>query len=155
MASGKILTTVKATLKNDDYYEVTQTHNTSDSKYAYVLYPGLTKSDFKSKNNIVNIIKQDEDFHVIKDNDGIFAGVNYSDSTKTFDINGTKVEVKAKGMFVIKKKDDKTYECSFYNPETTNTASNIESKISIAGYTLINKSVTNSNEAGVNFELTK
>ncbi|HDE0568203.1 TPA: polysaccharide lyase 8 family protein, partial [Staphylococcus aureus] len=100
------------TQKNDDYYEVTQTHNTSDSKYAYVLYPGLTKSDFKSKNNIVNIIKQDEDFHVIKDNDGIFAGVNYSDSTKTFDINGTKVEVKAKGMFVIKKKDDKTYECS-------------------------------------------
>ncbi|HHO1902356.1 TPA: polysaccharide lyase 8 family protein [Staphylococcus aureus] len=143
------------TQKNDDYYEVTQTHNTSDSKYAYVLYPGLTKSDFKSKNNIVNIIKQDEDFHVIKDNDGIFAGVNYSDSTKTFDINGTKVEVKAKGMFVIKKKGDKTYECSFYNPETTNTASNIESKISIAGYTLINKSVTNSNEAGVNFELTK
>ncbi|MHD0416821.1 polysaccharide lyase 8 family protein [Staphylococcus aureus] len=143
------------TQKNDDYYEVTQTHNTSDSKYAYVLYPGLTKSDFKSKNNIVNIIKQDEDFHVIKDNDGIFAGVNYSDSTKTFDINGTKVEVKAKGMFVIKKKDDKTYECSFYNPETTNTSSNIESKISIAGYTLINKSVTNSNEAGVNFELTK
>ncbi|HDE0473052.1 TPA: polysaccharide lyase 8 family protein [Staphylococcus aureus] len=143
------------TQKNDDYYEVTQTHNTSDSKYAYVLYPGLTKSDFKSKNNIVNIIKQDEDFHVIKDNDGIFAGVNYSDSTKTFDINGTKVEVKAKGMFVIKKKDDKTYECSFYNPETTNTASNIESKISIAGYTLINKSVTNSNEAGANFELTK
>ncbi|HEI9233597.1 TPA: polysaccharide lyase 8 family protein [Staphylococcus aureus] len=143
------------TQKNDDYYEVTQTHNTSDSKYAYVLYPGLTKSDFKSKNNIVNIIKQDEDFHVIKDNDGIFAGVNYSDSTKTFDINGTKVEVKAKGMFVIKKKDDKTYECSFYNPKTTNTASNIESKISIAGYTLINKSVTNSNEAGVNFELTK
>ncbi len=143
------------TQKNDDYYEVTQTHNTSDSKYAYVLYPGLTKSDFKSKNNIVNIIKQDEDFHVIKDNDGIFAGVNYSDSTKTFDINGTKVEVKAKGMFVIKKKDGKTYECSFYNPETTNTASNIESKISIAGYTLINKSVTNSNEAGVNFELTK
>ncbi|HDB6700477.1 TPA: polysaccharide lyase 8 family protein [Staphylococcus aureus] len=143
------------TQKNDDYYEVTQTHNTSDSKYAYVLYPGLTKSDFKSKNNIVNIIKQDEDFHVIKDNDGIFAGVNYSDSTKTFDINGTKVEVKAKGMFVIKKKDDKTYECSFYNPETTNTASNIKSKISIAGYTLINKSVTNSNEAGVNFELTK
>lgn len=68
------------------------------------MYPGLTKSDFKSKNNIVNIIKQDEDFHVIKDNDGIFAGVNYSDSTKTFDINGTKVEVKAKGMFVIKRK---------------------------------------------------
>ncbi|MBO0929314.1 polysaccharide lyase 8 family protein [Staphylococcus sp. 30400_3112M30941] len=143
------------TQKNDDYYEVTQTHNMSENKYAYVLYPGISKSDFKSKNNNVSIVKQDEDFHVIKDNDGVFAGVNYSDSTKTFDINGTKVEVKAKGMFVIKKEDDKTYECSFYNPETTNTASNIESKISIAGYTLINKSVTNSNEAGVNFELTK
>ncbi|HDH4766735.1 TPA: polysaccharide lyase 8 family protein [Staphylococcus aureus] len=143
------------TQKNDDYYEVTQTHNTTDSKYAYVLYPGLTKSDFKSKNNIINIIKQDEDFHVIKDNDGVFAGVNYSDSTKSFDINGTIVELKEKGMFVIKMKDDNTYECSFYNPETTNTASNIESKISIAGYTITNKSVTNSNDAVVNFELTK
>ncbi|UMT77305.1 polysaccharide lyase 8 family protein [Staphylococcus roterodami] len=143
------------TQKNDDYYEVTQTHNTSENKYAYVLYPGLSKSDFKPKNNNVSIVKQDEDFHVIKDNDGVFAGVNYSDSTKTFDINGITVELKEKGMFVIKKKDDNTYECSFYNPETTNTASNIESKISIAGYTLINKSVTNSNEAGVNFELTK
>ncbi|HCX3129546.1 TPA: polysaccharide lyase 8 family protein [Staphylococcus aureus] len=143
------------TQKNDDYYEVTQTHNTSENKYAYVLYPGLSKSDFKSKNNNVSIVKQDEDFHVIKDNDGVFAGVNYSDSTKTFDINGTIVELKEKGMFVIKKKDDNTYECSFYNPETTNTASNIESKISIAGYTITNKSVTNSNDAGVNFELTK
>ncbi|HDJ7699017.1 TPA: polysaccharide lyase 8 family protein, partial [Staphylococcus aureus] len=39
------------TQKNDNYYEITQTHSTSDSKYAYVLYPGLSKSDFKSKNN--------------------------------------------------------------------------------------------------------
>ncbi|HGZ9566850.1 TPA: hypothetical protein ACOGIE_002402, partial [Staphylococcus aureus] len=45
--------------------------------------------------------------------------------------------------------------CSFYNPETTNTASNIESKIFIKGYTITNKSVINSNDAGVNFELTK
>ncbi|TXN91550.1 polysaccharide lyase 8 family protein, partial [Staphylococcus aureus] len=29
------------TQKNDNYYEITQTHSTSDSKYAYVLYPGL------------------------------------------------------------------------------------------------------------------
>ncbi|TXO33888.1 polysaccharide lyase 8 family protein, partial [Staphylococcus aureus] len=72
------------TQKNDNYYEITQTHSTSDSKYAYVLYPGLSKSDFKSKNNNVSIVKQDEDFHVIKDNYGVFAGVNYSDSTKTF-----------------------------------------------------------------------
>ncbi|HCZ3050871.1 TPA: hyaluronate lyase, partial [Staphylococcus aureus] len=143
------------TQKNDDYYEVTQTHNTSENKYAYVLYPGLSKSDFKSKNNNVSIVKQDEDFHVIKDNDGVFAGVNYSDSTKTFAINGATVELKEKGMFILKKKDDKTYECSFYNPESTNSASDIESKISIAGYTITNKNVTNSNDAGVNFELTK
>ncbi|WP_033842254.1 polysaccharide lyase beta-sandwich domain-containing protein, partial [Staphylococcus aureus] len=130
-------------------------HNTSDSKYAYVLYPGLSKSDFKPKNNNVSIVKQDEDFHVIKDNDGVFAGVNYSDSTKSFDINGITVELKEKGMFVIKKKDDNTYECSFYNPTSTNSTSNIESKISVTGYTITNKSVTNSNDAGVNFELTK
>lgn len=143
------------TQKNDNYYEITQTHSTSDSKYAYVLYPGLSKSDFKSKNNNVSIVKQDEDFRVIKDNYGVFAGVNYSDSTKTFDINGTKVEVKAKGMFIFKKKDDNTYECNFYNPESTNSTSNIESKISVTGYTITNKSVANSNETSVNFELTK
>ncbi|HAR6688210.1 TPA: sugar isomerase, partial [Staphylococcus aureus] len=47
------------------------------------------------------------------------------------------------------------YECSFYNPTSTNSTSNIESKISVTGYTITNKSVTNSNDAGVNFELTK
>ncbi|HCY4477310.1 TPA: polysaccharide lyase 8 family protein, partial [Staphylococcus aureus] len=143
------------TQKNDDYYEVTQTHNTSENKYAYVLYPGLSKNDFKSKNNNVSIVKQDEDFHVIKDNDGVFAGVNYSDSTKSFDINGTIVELKEKGMFVIKKKDDKTYECSFYNPTSTNSTSNIESKIFIKGYTITNQSVSNFKESDIHFELTK
>ncbi|WP_115305498.1 polysaccharide lyase 8 family protein [Staphylococcus aureus] len=143
------------TQKNDDYYEVTQTHNTSESKYAYVLYPGLSKSDFKSKNNNVSIVKQDEDFHVIKDNDGVFAGVNYSDSIKSFDINGTIVELNEKGMFVIKKKDNKTYECSFYNPTSTNSTSNIESKIFIKGYTITNQSVSNFKESDIHFELTK
>ncbi|WP_088811284.1 polysaccharide lyase 8 family protein [Staphylococcus argenteus] len=142
------------TQKNDDYYEVTQTHNTSENKYAYVLYPGLSKSDFKSKNN-VSIVKQDEDFHVIKDNDGVFAGINYSDSTKYFDINGITVELKEKGMFVIKKKDDKTYECSFFNPESTNSVSDIESKISMTGYSITNKNTSTTNESGVHFELTK
>ena len=33
----------KQMTQKDEYYEVTQTHNTSDSKYAYVLYPGLSK----------------------------------------------------------------------------------------------------------------
>ncbi|WP_088811273.1 polysaccharide lyase 8 family protein [Staphylococcus argenteus] len=141
--------------KKDEYYEVTQKHSNTDSKYAYVLYPGITKDNFKSKASQVTVVKQDDDFHVVKDNESVWAGVNYSDSTQTFDINGTKVEVKAKGMFILKKKDDKTYECSFYNPESTNTASDIESKISVTGYTITNKNTSTSNESGVHFELTK
>lgn len=141
--------------KKDEYYEVTQAHNTSENKYAYVLYPGLSKDDFKTKKDEVTVIKQDNDFHVVKDNESVWAGVNYTDSTKTFDLNNTKVEVKAKGMFILKKKDDKTYECSFYNPESTNTASDIESKISMTGYSITNKNASTSNESGVRFELTK
>ena len=143
--------------KKDEYYEVTQKHSNTDDKYGYVLYPGLSKDVFKSKANQVTVVKQDDDFHVVKDNDSVWAGVNYSDSTQTFDINGTKVEVKAKGMFILKKKDDNTYECSFYNPESTNsaTASDIESKISMTGYSITNKNTSTSNESGVHFELTK
>ncbi|HBC4295396.1 polysaccharide lyase 8 family protein [Staphylococcus aureus] len=145
----------KDTQKTDEYYEVTQTHNTSDNKYAYVLYPGLSKDVFKSKASQVTVVKQDDDFHVVKDNESVWAGVNYSNSTQTFDINNTKVEVKAKGMFILKKKDDNTYECSFYNPESTNIASDIESKISMTGYSITNKNTLTSNESGVRFELTK
>ena len=141
--------------KKDEYYEVNQKHSNTDDKYGYVLYPGLSKDDFKTKKDEVTVVKQGDDFHVVKDNESVWAGVNYSDSTKTFEINGTKVEVKAKGMFILKKKDDKTYECSFFNPESTNSVSDIESKIFIKGYTITNKSVTNSNDAGLNFELTK
>ncbi|HDB8137222.1 TPA: polysaccharide lyase 8 family protein [Staphylococcus aureus] len=141
--------------KKDEYYEVTQKHSNTDSKYAYVLYPGITKDNFKSKASQVSIVKQDDDFHVVKDNESVWAGVNYSDSAKTFEINGTKVEVKDKGMFILKKKDDKTYECSFYNPESTNTASDIESKISMTGYSITNKNASTTNESGVRFELTK
>ncbi|HHO6114163.1 TPA: polysaccharide lyase 8 family protein [Staphylococcus aureus] len=141
--------------KTDGYYEVTQKHSNTDSKYGYVLYPGITKDNFKSKASQVTIVKQDDDFHVVKDNESVWAGVNYSDSAKTFEINGTKVEVKAKGMFILKKKDDKTYECSFYNPESTNTASDIESKISMTGYSITNKNASTTNESGVCFELTK
>ncbi|GJF42946.1 polysaccharide lyase 8 family protein [Staphylococcus argenteus] len=147
----------KDTQKTDEYYEVTQKHSDKDDKYAYVLYPGITKDNFKFKASQVSIVKQDDDFHVVKDNDSVWAGVNYSESTQTFDINGTKVEVKAKGMFILKKKDDNTYECSFYNPESTNsaTASDIESKISMTGYSITNKNTSTSNESGVHFELTK
>ncbi|HHW9787382.1 hyaluronate lyase [Staphylococcus aureus] len=145
----------KDTQKTDEYYEVTQKHSNTDDKYAYVLYPGITKDNFKSKASQVTVVKQDDDFHVVKDNESVWAGVNYSDSTQTFDINGTKVEVKAKGMFILKKKDDNTYECSFYNPESTNSASDIESKISMTGYSITNKNTSNTNGSGVRFELTK
>ncbi|HEG9242476.1 TPA: polysaccharide lyase 8 family protein [Staphylococcus aureus] len=141
--------------KKDEYYEVTQKHSNSDNKYGYVLYPSLSKDVFKSKASQVTVVKQDDDFHVVKYNESVWAGVNYSDSAKTFEINGTKVEVKAKGMFILKKKDDKTYECSFYNPESTNTASDIESKISMTGYSITNKNASTTNESGVRFELTK
>ncbi|HDC9396846.1 TPA: polysaccharide lyase 8 family protein [Staphylococcus aureus] len=141
--------------KKDEYYEVTQKHSNSNNKYGYVLYPSLSKDVFKSKASQVTVVKQDDDFHVVKDNESVWAGVNYSDSAKTFEINGTKVEVKAKGMFILKKKDDKTYECSFYNPESTNTASDIESKISMTGYSITNKNASTTNESGVRFELTK
>ncbi|HCY7819431.1 TPA: polysaccharide lyase 8 family protein [Staphylococcus aureus] len=141
--------------KTDGYYEVTQKHSNSDNKYGYVLYPGLSKDDFKTKKDEVTVVKQEDDFHVVKDNESVWAGVNYSDSTKTFEINGTKVEVKAKGMFILKKKDDQTYECSFYNPESTNSASDIKSKISMTGYSITNKNTSTSNESGVHFELTK
>ncbi|HHW9737046.1 TPA: polysaccharide lyase 8 family protein [Staphylococcus aureus] len=139
--------------KTDEYYEVTQKHSNTDDKYAYVLYPGLSKDNFKSKASQVTIVKQDDDFHIVKDNESVWAVVNYSNSTQTFDINNTKVEVKAKGMFILKNKDDNTYECSFYNPESTNTASDIESKISMTGYSITNKNTSTSNESGVRFEL--
>ncbi|UVJ30833.1 polysaccharide lyase 8 family protein [Staphylococcus aureus] len=145
----------KDTQKTDEYYEVTQKHSDKDDKYGYVLYPGISKDVFNTKKDLVTIIQQDDDFHVVKDNESVWAGVNYSNSTQTFDINNTKVEVKAKGMFILKKKDDKTYECSFYNPESTNTASDIESKISMTGYSITNKNTSTSNESGVRFELTK
>ncbi|HEE1525693.1 TPA: polysaccharide lyase 8 family protein [Staphylococcus aureus] len=141
--------------KTDEYYEVTQKHSNTDSKYAYVLYPGLSKDVFKSKASKVTVVKQEDDFHVVKDNESVWAGINYSDSAKTFKINNTKVEVKAKGMFILTKKDDNTYECSFYNPESTNSVSDIESKISMTGYSIINKNTSTSNESGVRFELTK
>ncbi|HAR4887538.1 TPA: polysaccharide lyase 8 family protein [Staphylococcus aureus] len=141
--------------KTDEYYEVTQKHSNTDSKYAYVLYPGLSKDVFKSKASKVTVVKQEDDFHVVKDNESVWAGINYSDSAKTFEINNTKVEVKAKGMFILTKKDDNTYECSFYNPESTNSVSDIESKISMTGYSIISKNTSTSNESGVRFELTK
>ncbi|WRN72375.1 hypothetical protein UM582_08955 [Staphylococcus aureus] len=59
------------------------------------MYPGLSKDVFKSKASKVTVVKQEDDFHVVKDNESVWAGINYSDSAKTFEINNTKVEVKA------------------------------------------------------------
>lgn len=59
----------KDTQKTDEYYEVTQKHSDKDDKYGYVLYPGITKDNFKSKASQVTIIQQEDDFHVVKDNE--------------------------------------------------------------------------------------
>lgn len=57
--------------KKDEYYEVTQKHSNSDNKYGYVLYPSLSKDVFKSKASQVTVVKQDDDFHVVKDNESV------------------------------------------------------------------------------------
>ena len=62
------------------------------------------KMSLNQKASQVTVVKQEDDFHVVKDNESVWAGVNYSDSAKTFEINGTKVEVKTKGMFILKRK---------------------------------------------------
>ncbi|UEX90496.1 polysaccharide lyase 8 family protein [Staphylococcus ratti] len=138
--------------KSDEYYEVVQSHATDD-KYAYVLYPGLSRDDFKNKKDKVTLVKHEDQFHVVKDNNNVWAGVNYGAHTQTFEIDGVKVEVKAKGMFVIKKKDDNTYEGSFHNPEDTNSVRDIQSKISMDGHTISPKN--SSEHTNVQFELKK
>lgn len=57
--------------KKDEYYEVTQKHSNSDNKYGYVLYPGLSKDVFKTKKDEVTVVKQEDDFHVVKDNESV------------------------------------------------------------------------------------
>lgn len=58
-------------------------------------------------------------------------------------------------MFVFKKKDDNIYECSFYNFEFINfvIVLDIEFKILMIGYFIINKNILIFNEFGVCFEL--
>lgn len=56
-------------------------------------------------------------------------------------------------MFIFKKKDDKIYECSFYNFEFINIVLDIEFKILMIGYFIINKNMLIFNEFGVCFEL--
>lgn len=58
-------------------------------------------------------------------------------------------------MFIFKKKDDNIYECSFYNFEFINFVLDIEFKILMIGYFIINKNMLIFNEFGVYFELIK
>ncbi|MCE5154118.1 polysaccharide lyase 8 family protein [Staphylococcus hyicus] len=135
------------------YYEVTQAHSDTNHHYAYVLYPGIDQTKFKQKHNDVSIIKQEDQLHVVKDNvNNVWGIVNYDNETKTFEIEGNKIEVKVKGMYIIKKKDAHTFECSYHNPEVSNKDKDIQSIINLNGYHIVNK---NSLDRHIHFEISK
>lgn len=135
------------------YYEVIQSHTGSNDHYAYVLYPGIDQTDFNQKHNDVSIIKQEGQLHVVKDNvNNVWGIVNYDNETKTFELEGTKIEVKVKGMYIIKKKDAHTFECSYHNPEVSNKDKDIQSIINMNGYHIVNK---NSLDRHIHFEISK
>lgn len=135
------------------YYEVTQAHSDTNHHYAYVLYPGIDQTKFKQKHNDVSIIKQEDQFHVVKDHaNHVWGIVNYGNETKSFEIEGTKIEVKVKGMYIIKKKDAHTFECSYHNPEVSNKDKDIQSIINLNGYHIVNK---NSLDRHIHFEISK
>lgn len=135
------------------YYEVIQSHTGSNDHYAYVLYPGIDQTDFNQKHNDVSIIKQEDQLHVVKDNvNNVWGIVNYDNETKTFELEGTKIEVKVKGMYIIKKKDAHTFECSYHNPEVSNKDKDIQSIINLNGYHIVNK---NSLDRHIHFEISK
>ncbi len=69
-----------------------------------MLYPGLSKDVFKTKKDEVTVVKQEDDFHVVKDNESVWAGVNYSNSTQTFDINDANSKLKPKVCLYLKRK---------------------------------------------------
>ena len=54
------------------------------------------KDVFKSKASQVTVVKQDDDFHVVKDNESVWAGVNYSDSAKLLKLMVLKSKLKPK-----------------------------------------------------------
>ncbi|WP_341775003.1 polysaccharide lyase 8 family protein [Staphylococcus hyicus] len=135
------------------YYEVTQAHSDTNHHYAYVLYPGIDQTKFKQKHNDVSIIKQEDQLHVVKDNvNNVWGIVNYDNETKTFEIEGNKIEVKVKGMYIIKKKDAHTFECLYHNPEVSNKDKDIQSIINLNGYHIVNK---NSLDRHIHFEISK
>lgn len=135
------------------YYEVTQSHAGSNNQYAYVLYPGIDQTHFNQKHKDVSIIKQEDQLHVVKDNvNNVWGIVNYNNETKTFEIDGTKIEIKAKGMYIIKKKDDYSFEGTYRNPELSKNVLDIQSIIKNEDYNTVNKSNSN---VDIRFELRK
>lgn len=135
------------------YYEVMQSHTDSNDQYAYVLYPGIDQTKFNQKHNDVSIIKQENQLHVVKDNvNHVWGIVNYDNVTKTLEIEGTKIEIKAKGMFIIKKKDNHSFEGTYRNPELSKNVLDIQSIIKIEGYNTVNKSNA---DIDTHFELRK
>ncbi|MDP4448475.1 polysaccharide lyase 8 family protein [Staphylococcus hyicus] len=135
------------------YYEVTQAHSDTNHHYAYVLYPGIDQTKFKQKHNDVSIIKQEDQLHVVKDSvNNVWGIVNYDNETKTFEIEGIKIEIKAKGMYIIKKKDDHSFEGTYRNPELYKNVLDIQSIIKIEGYNTVNKS---NSDVDIRFELRK
>ncbi|MCO4349112.1 polysaccharide lyase 8 family protein [Staphylococcus agnetis] len=136
-----------------NYYEVMQSHTDSNDQYSYVLYPGMDQTHFNQKHKDVSIIKQENQLHVVKDNvNNVWGIVNYNNETKTFEIEGTKIQIKAKGMYIIKKKDDHSFEGTYRNPELSKNVLDIQSIIKIEDYNTINKSNSN---VDIRFELRK
>ncbi|OSP22140.1 polysaccharide lyase 8 family protein [Staphylococcus agnetis] len=136
-----------------NYYEVMQSHTGSNDQYAYVLYPGIDQTHFNQKHNDVSIIKQENQLHVVKDNvNNVWGIVNYNNETKTFEIEGTKIQIKAKGMYIIKKKDDHSFEGTYRNPELYKNVLDIQSIIKIEDYNTVNKS---NSDVVIRFELRK
>ncbi|SUK17598.1 Hyaluronate lyase precursor [Staphylococcus agnetis] len=130
-----------------------QSHTDSNDQYAYVLYPGIDQTHFNQKYNDVSIIKQENQLHVVKDNvNHVWGIVNYNNETKTLEIEGTKIEIKAKGMFIIKKKDNHSFEGTYRNPELSKNVLDIQSIIKIEGYNTVNKSNA---DIDTHFELRK
>ncbi|WP_105996054.1 polysaccharide lyase 8 family protein [Staphylococcus agnetis] len=136
-----------------NYYEIIQSHAGSNDQYAYVLYPGIDQTRFNQKQNDVSIIEQEDQVHVVKDNvNNVWGIVNYDNETKTFEIEGTKIQIKAKGMYIIKKKDDHSFEGTYHNPELSKNVLDIQSIIKIEDYNTVNKSNAN---VDIRFELRK
>ena len=52
----------------------------------------------------VTVVKQDDDFHVVKDNESVWAGVNYSDSTQTLSLTKLKSKLKQKVCLYLKER---------------------------------------------------